>query len=88
MNTRIRYSTNEGILKSVKTFVHPTNGGRFRVEINPVSLQFLITDTTADMEVVSGKASNLHSVKIAAKNALVELGVVFQAEARKDKNVN
>lgn len=85
MNTRIRYKNTDGTLKSVKSFQHPTNGGRFSVTINSADNTFIIRDEMADRAVSNGSGTNLHRTKIAAKNALMDLGIEFGEETRSER---
>lgn len=80
--TRIRYNKTGDTLTSKQQFQHPTNGARYQVVINESQKTYSVVDTMAEMLVVQGEATNLHLVKIAAKKALMELGISFEAEGR------
>lgn len=82
MNTRIRYfDTNEAeVIQSVKTFQHPNEGSRFKVLIDKKQLKYTIMEDTINKEVASGRACNLHQVKMKAKSHLVALGIPFAKE--------
>lgn len=84
MPTRIRYfNTNEpSVIQSVKTYQHPNNGARYKVKINRESLQFFVVEDMSDTIVATGRAVNLHQVKIKAKRILKELGISFEDEER------
>jgi hypothetical protein len=80
MSVRIRYfETNEpGIIQSVKMFQHPTNGARYKVRINEKELEYHVIEDMSDTVSASGRAANLHQVKIKAKKTLQELGIEFE----------
>lgn len=82
MNTRIRYSVNGDLLKSVKDFQHPSNGARYSVTINKVENSFIVVDEMSNDVVKTGSGTNLHQTKIAAKIALARLGISFESEKR------
>jgi hypothetical protein len=84
MPTRIRYfNTNEPtIIQSVKTYQHPNNGARYKVKIDKEKLQYFVVEDMSETIVATGRAVNLHQVKIKAKKMLVELGISFEYEAR------
>lgn len=87
MSNRVRYvSQGDGSLRSFQTFIHPTNGGRFVVTINPSSLSFTIRDVVAEMDVITGNVerdtTNSSNLKREAKNALMSLGIEFSSESR------
>ncbi len=82
MSTRIRYTKNLGVLKSVKEFQHPTNGGRFSVEINPLDNSYTIKDEMAEMVMTTGRGKTLNKAKMAAKEELAKLGISFESETR------
>lgn len=90
MNTRIRYqkTSQEGVLRSVKKFQHTTNGARYVVFIRPESLEYLVVNDVTDIIEVSGRAVNLHQVKIKAKDALKGLGISFEGESRVTEDVS
>lgn len=82
-STRIRYQEQaDGTLVSVKKFMHPTRGEQFKIVITPAELSFKIVEDLSSTEVSTGRACNLHQVKIKAKAKLVELGISFESEAR------
>lgn len=87
MSQRIRYVKTgvEGVQRSVKTFSHTTNGGRFYVLLNLNDNSFTVMDETADAEAKVGAAKSPHKLKIAAKEALSSLGIDFEKEDRRDK---
>jgi hypothetical protein len=87
MSTRIRYSKGAGVLKSVKQFQHPTNGGRFSIEINPLDNGYTVKDEIAEIVVASGNAKTLSRAKIAAKEALANLGISFESETRTKEKI-
>lgn len=82
--TRIRYinTGNENVIKSSKIFAHDTNGTRYVIRIDKSDLKFEIVEDTTDMVAKTGRAVNLHQVKMKAKQALVDLGISFSQEAR------
>ena len=82
MNTRIRYfeTNEENVIQSVKTFQHPNEGSRFKVLINKTQLKYTIMEDTINKEVASGRACNLHQVKMKAKSHLIALGIPFAKE--------
>jgi len=91
MSNRIRYAKTDQpyILRSVKDYQHPTNGGRFYILLNEEKLAFKIYDDVAEMVAVQGTAVSLHKLKIAAKDALVKLGIGgFEKEERVKKIEN
>jgi hypothetical protein len=85
---RIRYAktSEEHRQKSVKSYQHPTNGGRFTVRLHLDESKFVVWDEVANMEASSGVVDNdtedFHYLKKEAKNALVKLGIPFQDEGR------
>jgi hypothetical protein len=92
MGTRIRYrkSGEAGIIESVKRFPHETNGATYKVQINEPELAYRIIEDTSNTIVASGRAVNLHQVKLKAKATLSGLGIKFderEARQRKPKTV-
>lgn len=81
---RIRYrqQSNDQKLRSVQKYAHPSNGGLFYVVLDPEENTFSIIDDRADVVVVEGSATSPHKVKIAAKKALLKLGITFEPELR------
>lgn len=86
-SSRIRYfKTNQSsVIQSVKTFQHPTNGARYKVRINEGELEYHVIEDMSDTVSASGRAANLHQVKIKAKNALQELGIEFEREESRNR---
>lgn len=82
-SSRIRYSKiDDTKMKSVKTFNHETNGGRFDVILNLSESQWLVLDAGSGLVAASGHQTSLHKMKIEAKKALTELGIAFDKEQR------
>lgn len=82
MAKRIFYRPVSGIEymhRSIETYNHNTNGGRFTVFLNTADLTFRIYDETAGLDAATGSVpkdtTTFHKLKIAAKKALIELGV-------------
>lgn len=79
MSTRIRYfeTSTPGTIQSVKTFQHPTNGARYKVLISESEREFQVIEDMSNTVAATGRATNLHQVKIKAKAKLQELGIEF-----------
>lgn len=86
-NTRIRYgkTNQDGLLQSVQKFQHPTNGARFKVLLNLTNHQWQVVDDVTDTPAATGYHNNNHKMKLDAKKALSQLGIVFAPEARKER---
>ncbi len=84
MSQRIRYATiAAGILRSRRNFV-TGSGQEVIVELDLDNKKYRILDSVSGEEVASGsgRTRNKSVLKIHAKRALTELGVVFAPEAR------
>jgi hypothetical protein len=79
---RIRYTKNaDGTLTSNKTF--EVNGKAVVLTLNPTSKSFSVIDTVSKNTLSNGEVNaNVSFLKIAAKKALSDLGVVFDEETR------
>lgn len=84
MSIRIRYAktAQEHLLLSTKKFSHPTNGAVYKVFINTQELSYTIIEAGSNLKVAEGRASVMHRVKKAAKEAIEKLGIVFVEEKR------
>ncbi len=85
---RIRYQPTDKkeIQVSVKVYVTP-DGAEHQVYINSVTMAFGIVRLKDQAMVSYGGAKTFARTKMAAKKALVKLGVVLQKEERKKRNV-
>lgn len=83
MSLRIRYiPSDNGLLKTKRTLVHPTNGAQYIVELDKAALSWKVLDATTKAEAASGKAISLNQVKINARKHLETLGIVLDRETR------
>lgn len=84
MNTRIRYSATQtkNVLKSKNVYHHPTNGGRYRINLNLDLGQWTIVDDDSNLPVLEGCAARHAQLKLKARQALATLGVTLEVEAR------
>lgn len=82
-NQRIRYDEThmDGILLSVRTYIVGKVAYRIRLDLH--SLSYAIVDVRANEPVVMGEAHSLSALKIQAKDALNQLGCLFDDEKRK-----
>lgn len=89
-NTRIRYRLNKhtGLQESTRSFLHPTKGEQYSVTLDEPNLEYKVIEQVTQTEVASGRACNLHKVKIAAKAKLQEFGIVFEGETRGEETSN
>lgn len=82
---RIRYKTsNEGTLESVRIFMVGIKHLTVRLELG--TLTYTVSDAITKDAISTGSAKSLHSLKIAAKEALKDLGVSFTLENRDATN--
>lgn len=75
MRVRFVKTDVEGMLRSTRTFNHPTNGGRYFVKLNTLDNSFEIVDDAAQKVVSSGVGGTPHGVKIMIRKELALLGL-------------
>jgi hypothetical protein len=87
MSIRIRYSKSQDkrVLNSKNVYHHPSNGARYRVQIDLNSLTWTILDDASNIRVTAGAGKHPHKLKIAAKEALMDLGIPLTPESRDRK---
>jgi hypothetical protein len=85
---RVRYvKAGTGILRSMRNFT-TRKGLEVRVELDTVNKKFAVVDAVEGTIIVEGgNTVNLSILKIKAKTALLKLGVKFDEEVRKRKDV-
>lgn len=76
---RLRYTEKEGLLVSTEVV---GNGNLLVAVLNPEQNTFNIVNADKTHCFTTGKAKSLSSLKLQAKKALSDLGVVFVAEVR------
>lgn len=81
---RIRYlkTQSPNVLKSTQIYRHPTNGGQYRVVLDLNSKSWSVVDATTNAVAETGTGPSVALVKIAARNALANLGIVLEIESR------
>jgi hypothetical protein len=86
---RIRYvKSGSGVLKSMRNFT-TRKGAEVRVELDTQNKKFIIVDAVEGTIVADGgNTVNLAVLKIKAKKALLKLGVKFDEEIRKRKELS
>lgn len=82
---RIRYTqpNQSGILRSVKTYCHPTNGARYKVLLDMKGHKWSIVDDASERVAASGIRVHPHKIRIDARDALAALGVLLPVETRR-----
>lgn len=87
MSTRIRYERTDDplILKSVQVFQHPTNGGRYRVQLNFNDNEFRVLDDASGFIAAFGKVKNRQQMQKHVKFELKKLGILFTSETNARK---
>lgn len=83
MGQRIKYKVAKHGYVSVKTYVHPTQGGIYQIEINPEESHWTIIETGCGLVAASGRNVNSRSMKRDIRKALTALGVALEKETRK-----
>lgn len=81
---RIRYQKAgaDGALRSVRRFTHPTNGASYRILLNLKEHRWMIVDDVSEIIAASGLRVHLHKLKMDVRDALEQLGIVLEVEAR------
>ncbi len=84
---RIRYTKTQDpqVLQSKNVYHHPSNGGRYRVNLHLGQGKWLILDDASGTIALTGDEQHPHKLKIAARDALASLGIPFQVENRDRK---
>ena len=86
MSERIRYrKISETALESMKIFGHPHNGARYKIKLVLTENQWIVLDPDTELVAASGHSKTRGAAQLAARNALVELGVVIQT-GRRERN--
>lgn len=88
--TRIRYkkTSEPNVVESVKKFLNETNGAKLKVRLNLQTKEYFVLDDNVDTIEASGIAKDLHALKIAAKDALTQLGIVFADKETRGKRTS
>jgi len=86
MAERVRYKKmSDSLLESVRVFSHPTNGAQYKVLINKAEDQWLVVDAETEIVAASGRNTNVNKLQLAAREALVNLGVTLHTEKRRER---
>jgi hypothetical protein len=83
---RIRYVNNHGRLSSVRALTD-SNGEQYQTFINEDGKSGGILHLTTNTIVRTVRGTSPHKVKIAIREALQQLGVIFEAESRSDRTI-
>ena len=85
MESRIRYkkTNKEGILKSIRDLTSSTTGAKYRVKLDTLNCNYVITNINSERTYKGGEGvNNLHVLKRHVKKRLEKLGVSFGKEIR------
>lgn len=81
---RIRYAKTQekNVLQSKNVYHHPSNGARYRINIDLNSFTWSVVDDVSGRAAVSGSGTHPHKIKTAVRDALVTLGIPLEVETR------
>lgn len=84
--SRIRYrkfkEESPHLRESVARFSHPTNGARYKIELDLLEHRWQVLDVASGLIAASGLRVHQHKMKIDARTALEALGVVLEIDER------
>ncbi len=80
---RYKYTSSDTNSQLVSQQQYAVAGHQYQIHIDTLSSSFTIVDNSNNTTAKEGNGKSLHGVKMAAKNALKSLGVVFDEETRK-----
>jgi len=85
MQERVRYKRlDNGTLESIRIYYHGNNGAQYIVLIDSAANVWSVVDAETRTVALTGRGSTLSSAQLAARSALLELGVSITTEKRKE----